>query len=158
LVTMADTVYVVDDDASVRTAERRLLHSAGYQVFTFASAEDFLQSDFRQRPGCLLLDVRLTGMSGYELRERLLSTGVQMPTIFITGQDRPGMEERSMRLGASSYLRKPVDEESLLGAIRLAMKSITNNKIDEVDKSVKTLNKLKKGESVTRLFTVTEPC
>jgi FixJ family two-component response regulator len=158
LVAMADTVYVVDDDASVCTAERRLLRSAGYQVLTFASAEDFLQSDFRQRPGCLLLDVRLPGMSGYELRERLLSTGVQMPTIFITGQDRPGMEERSMRLGASSYLRKPVDEEFLIGAIRLAMKSITNNKIDEIDKSVNTLNKLKKGERFTRLFTVTEPC
>ncbi len=68
------------------------------------------------------------------------------------------MEERSMRLGASSYLRKPVDEESLLGAIRHAMKSITNNKIDEVDKSAKTLNKLKKGESATPLFPVTEPC
>jgi FixJ family two-component response regulator len=55
----------------------------------------------------------------------------QMPTIFITGQDRPGMEERSMRLGASSYLRKPVDEESLLGAIRLAMNSLSNNRKDE---------------------------
>jgi len=110
---------------SLRNAVRRLLRSAQYRVITFASAEEFRQSDFKSSPGCLLLDIRLPGISGFELREDLLASGAQMPVIFITGQDRAGMEERAMRLGASAYLRKPVDEETLLGAIRLAMKSLT---------------------------------
>jgi len=120
----ADTVYVVEDDTSLCNAVRRLLKSAHYRVLTFASAEEFRQSDFKSSPGCLLLDIMLPGISGFELREELLASGAQMPVIFITGQDRAGMEERAMRLGASAYLRKPVDEETLLGAIRLAMKSL----------------------------------
>jgi FixJ family two-component response regulator len=120
----AHTVYIVEDDTSLRNAVRRLLRSAQYSVVTFASAEEFRQSDFKSNPGCLLLDIRLPGISGFELREELLASGAQMPVIFITGQDRTGMEERAMLLGASAYLRKPVDEETLLGAIRLAMKSI----------------------------------
>jgi FixJ family two-component response regulator len=118
------TVYVVEDDTSLRNAVRRLLRAAQYRVITFASAEEFRKSDFKSSPGCLLLDIRLPGISGFELREELLASGAQMPVIFITGQDRAGMEERAMLLGASAYLRKPVDEETLLGAIRLAMKSL----------------------------------
>jgi FixJ family two-component response regulator len=118
------TVYIVEDDTSLRNAVRRLLMSAQYRVITFASAEEFRQSDFKSNPGCLILDVRLPGISGFELHEELLASGAQMPVIFITGQDRAGMEERAMLLGASAYLRKPVDEETLLGAIRLAMKSL----------------------------------
>ena len=118
------TVYVVEDDTSLCNAVRRLLRSAQYRVITFATAEEFRQSDFKNSPGCLLLDIRLPGISGFELREELLASGAQMPVIFITGQDQAGMEERAMRLGASAYLRKPVDEETLLGAIRLAMKSL----------------------------------
>jgi len=121
----AHTVYIVEDDTSLRNAVRRLLRSAQYRVITFATAEEFRQSDFKSSPGCLLLDIRLPGISGFELREELLASGAQMPVIFITGQDRAGMEERAMLLGASAYLRKPVDEETLLGAIRLAMKSLT---------------------------------
>jgi FixJ family two-component response regulator len=74
------------------------------------------------------LDIRLSGISGFELQEQLLDSGVQIPVIFITGQDRAGMEERAMRLGASAYLRKPVDEDTLLGAIRTAMKSPSKEK------------------------------
>jgi FixJ family two-component response regulator len=121
----ADTVYVVEDDTSLCNAMRRLLRSAQYRVITFPSAEEFRQSDFKNNPGCLLLDIRLPGISGFELQEQLLASGVQMPVIFITGQDRAGMEERAMRMGASAYLRKPVDEETLLVAIRLAMESLT---------------------------------
>jgi FixJ family two-component response regulator len=124
----ADTVYVVEDDSSLRNAVRRLLRSAQYRVLTFSSAEEFRQSDFKSRPGCLLLDIRLSGISGFELQEQLLDSGVQIPVIFITGQDRAGMEERAMRLGASAYLRKPVDEDTLLGAIRTAMKSPSKEK------------------------------
>ena len=121
----ANTVYVVEDDRSLRNAVRRLLSSAKYRVLTFASAEEFYLSDYTSCPGCLLLDISLPGISGFELQERLIASGVKMPVIFITGQDRAGMEERAMRLGASAYLRKPVDEQTLLGAIHLAMKSYT---------------------------------
>jgi len=121
----ANTVYVVEDDTSLCNAVRRLLRSAQYRVLTFASAEEFYRSDIKSSPGCLLLDIRLPGISGFELQERLIASGVRMPVIFITGQDRAGMEEHAMRLGASAYLRKPVDEETLLGAIGLAMKSLT---------------------------------
>jgi len=119
-----NTVYVVEDDTSLCNAVRRLLTSAQYRVVTFPSAEEFYRSDFKNSPGCLLLDIRLPGINGFDLQEQLIASGVQMPVIFITGQDRAGMEERAMRLGASAYLRKPVDEESLLGAIGLAMKSL----------------------------------
>jgi len=118
----SDTVYVIEDDTSLRNAVRRLLKCAQYRVLAFASAEEFSRSDYKNNPGCLLLDIRLPGISGFELQEQLLASGVQMPVIFITGQDRAGMEERAMRLGASAYLRKPVDEETLLGAIQLAMR------------------------------------
>jgi two-component system, LuxR family, response regulator FixJ len=120
-----DTVYAVEDDTSLCNALQRLLRSAQYRVLTFTSAEEFCRSDFKNKPGCLLLDIKLPGISGFELQEWLLASGVKMPVIFITGQDRAGMEERAMRLGASAYLQKPVDEATLLGAIRRAMKSLT---------------------------------
>lgn len=117
------TIYVVEDDASLRNAVRRLLRSAQYRVITFASAEEFNRSDFRATPGCLLLDIRLPGISGFELQAQLHDAGIRMPVIFLTGQDRAGMEEYAMQSGASAYLRKPVDEETLLDAIRQALKS-----------------------------------
>jgi FixJ family two-component response regulator len=125
MVPETNTVYIVEDDTSLCNAVRRLLRSAQYRVITFASAEEFRQSDFKSNPGCLLLDIRLPGISGFELQEELFASGVRMPVIFTTGHDRAGMEEKAMRLGATAYLRKPFDEDALLGAIHLAMKSLT---------------------------------
>jgi FixJ family two-component response regulator len=133
---MVETVYVVDDDASVCNAMRRLLKSAQYRVLTFASAEEFCQADFKSSPGCLLLDISLPGMSGFELQKDLLASGVRMPVIFVTGHDRAGMEEQAMRLGGSAYLRKPFDEEALLGAVRIAMKSLLNRKTDKKEGNI----------------------
>ncbi len=130
MIPMTEIVYVVDDDASVCNAVRRLLRSAQYRVYTFTSAEEFRQSDFKSRPGCLLLDIRLPGISGFDLQEQLLDSGVRMPVIFITGHDRAGMEEQAMSLGATAYLRKPFDEIALLGAIRRAMKTLTDRMTD----------------------------
>ncbi len=124
MVSIIDLVYVVDDDASVRNAVRRLLKSAHYSVMTFASAEEFWQSEFKSVPGCLLLDIMLPGISGFELQEKLLDKGHKIPVIFVTGQDRPGMQQRALGLGAIAYLKKPIDEETLLESIRLAMKSL----------------------------------
>jgi FixJ family two-component response regulator len=123
-----NTIYVVEDDASLRNAVGRLLRSAHYRVLPFASAEEFIRSAFTSIVGCLLLDIKLPGISGFELLEQLHASGMQMPVIFITGQDREGMEERAMRLGATAYLRKPVDEETLLSAIRRAMESAGEQK------------------------------
>lgn len=111
-------VFVVDDDESVRTSLRLLIESSGYDVVTFKSAEDFLDSRFRENPCCLILDIRLPGMSGFKLQEHLLKSQTQIPVIFITGHDRNRMEDEAMRLGAVAYLRKPFDEECLLDAIR----------------------------------------
>ena len=113
-------VFVVDDDESVRDSVKMLIESVGYHVVTFESAEDFLDSSFRGSPCCLILDIRLPGMSGFKLQEYLLNSQVHIPVIFITGHDRYRMEGEAMRLGAIAYLRKPFDEQYLLDAIQLA--------------------------------------
>jgi FixJ family two-component response regulator len=113
-------VFVVDDDESVRDSLKMLLESSGYRTVTFKSAEDFLDSSFRQGPCCLVLDIRLPGMSGFKLQEHLLKSRARIPVIFITGQDNDRMKEEAMRLEAVAYLRKPFDEQCLLDAIQLA--------------------------------------
>jgi FixJ family two-component response regulator len=113
-------VFVVDDDESVRDSLKMLLESCGYRTVAFKSAEDFLDSSFRQGPCCLVLDIRLPGMSGFKLQEHLLESQARIPVVFITGQDDHRMEEEAMRLEAVTYLRKPFDEQRLLDAIQLA--------------------------------------
>jgi FixJ family two-component response regulator len=117
---MAETksiVFVVDDDESVRDSLKLLIESSGYDVVTFKSAEDFLNSGFRENPCCLVLDICLPGMSGFKLLEHLVKSQTRIPEIFITGNDRNRMEDEAMRLGAVAYLRKPFDEQYLLDAI-----------------------------------------
>ncbi len=113
-------VFVVDDDESVRDSLKMLLESRGYDVVAFKSAEDFLESSFRGKSCCLILDIRLPGMSGFKLQEHLLKSQVQIPVIFITGHDRNRMKEEAMRLGAVAYLTKPFDEHCLVDSIQLA--------------------------------------
>ncbi len=110
-------VFVVEDDESVRASLKLLIESSGYDVVTFKSAEDFLDFRFRENPCCLILDIRLPGMSGFKLQEHLLKSQSRIPVIFITGHDRYRMEDEAMRLGAIAYLRKPFDEQRLLDAI-----------------------------------------
>lgn len=107
-------VLVIDDDESVRASLKLLIESSGYHVVTFRSAEDFLDSAFEQKPCCLVLDIHLPGMSGFELQEHLVQSKHGIPVIFITGHDRHRLEEEALRLGAVAYLRKPFDEEGLL--------------------------------------------
>ena len=120
---MADAkpiVFVVDDDESVRASLKLLIESSGYRVVTFKSAEDFLDSGLWESPCCLILDIRLPGMSGFKLQEHLVKLQTRIPVIFITGHDSYRMEDEAMRLGAIAYLRKPFDEQCLLDAIQLA--------------------------------------
>jgi FixJ family two-component response regulator len=114
------TVVVVDDDESVRKAMKRLLRSNGYPVVTFESAEDLLQSSLDCHKVCLLLDIRLPGMSGLDLHTRLASYGVKCPVIFMTAHDDAQWQEKAEKAGAIAFLRKPFGERSLLNAIALA--------------------------------------
>jgi two-component system response regulator FixJ len=112
------TVFVVDDDGSVRASLKLLMEACGYPVVTFESAEDFLHSSFRGSPGCLILDIHLPGMSGFDLQKQLIKSQSLIPVVFITGHDRPRMEDEAMRLGGVAYLRKPFEEQCLLDAIQ----------------------------------------
>ena len=115
------TVFVVDDDESIQRALKRLLRSEGYHVVTFGSAEDLLESPSVLGEGCLVLDIRLPGMSGLDLEERLCSSGTRHPVIFMTAHDNPQWQERARAVGAVAYLRKPFDQQALLGAVRIAL-------------------------------------
>jgi FixJ family two-component response regulator len=114
-------VSIVDDDLSVCRALRRLVQSAGYPVETFASAREFLDSSPSGRTACLVLDIHLDGMSGFELSEQLAENGTAIPIIFITAHDDAPTRERIRRAGVAAYLLKPFDEQALLDAIRSAV-------------------------------------
>jgi FixJ family two-component response regulator len=115
------TVYVVDDDAPLRRALQRLLRSVGFAVQTFGSAEDFLARKHAPPPDCLVLDIRLGALSGFDLHDRLRAAGVSIPTIFITGHDDAATRERARTVGAAGYVRKPFDEAVLVSAIETAL-------------------------------------
>jgi RNA polymerase sigma factor (sigma-70 family) len=114
-------ILVIDDDASFRRAIERLLASVGLPVITFASAQEFLQYELPAGPACLLLDVRMPGLSGLELQDLLASTGRQMPTIFLTGYGTIPMSVRAMKSGAMDFLQKPCDDQVLLEVISHAL-------------------------------------
>lgn len=111
-------LVVVDDDAEVRTALRRLLRALGHQVRIFASAEEFEASPVTA--DCLIVDLRLPGLNGFELRERLRLRGSSTPIVFITGDGGPSPNDTSVHAGTPS-LAKPFDESDLTAAIRRAM-------------------------------------
>jgi FixJ family two-component response regulator len=114
-------VSIVDDDASVRRGLARLLKSAGYEVDTFASATEYLAKPRLEESGCLLLDVRMPGLSGLELQETLALTGRRLSIVFLSGHaDVPG-SVKAMKSGAVDFLTKPVDDRELLGAIERAV-------------------------------------
>jgi RNA polymerase sigma factor (sigma-70 family) len=115
------TVYVVDDDPSVRRGLRRLIESVGRTVETLDSAQEFLQKYDRERPGCLVLDVRMPGVGGLELQERLAEEGIEVPIIFITGHGDVPMTARAMKAGAMDFIQKPFNEQELLDAISRAI-------------------------------------
>jgi len=113
-------VCIVDDDRSLLRALGRLLRIAGFTVEAFASAEEFLETEHRVPPRCLVLDVRLGGMSGFQLHDLLLATGTPPPVVFITAHDDPDTRERARRAGAIPYLRKPFEETALIDALHRA--------------------------------------
>jgi FixJ family two-component response regulator len=122
LITLAaPLVSIVDDDLSVRRALCRLVQSAGYTVVTFASAGEFLESPALAQAACLVLDIALEGMSGFELQERLAADHPSLPIIFMTALGDAKTLERVRHSGVAAHLHKPFDEYVLLDAIRLAV-------------------------------------
>jgi len=122
--TSADTptVFIVDDDGRMRAAMQRLLKSVGLHSESFATPQDFLRHKLPDGPSCLVLDVRLPGMSGLEVQHKLNEAGVQMPIIFITGHGDIPMTVKAMKSGAMEFLTKPFRDQDLIDAIQQALK------------------------------------
>lgn len=115
------TVFIVDDDEAVRDSLKLLFRSVELPVATFGSAREFLDSYDPAAPGCLILDVRLPGMSGLELQEELAGDGADLPIVFITGHGDVPMAVRAMRRGAVDFLQKPFSDQDLLDRVQQAL-------------------------------------
>ena len=115
------TVFIVDDDPSVRRGLERLLRSAGYRTMTFASAPDFLEQSNPAEAGCLVLDIRMPELNGFDLQDVLRSLGRKLPIVFITGHGDIPMAVRAMKGGAIDFLVKPFDDQDMLRAVAQAL-------------------------------------
>ena len=117
----AAIVFVVDDDDGMRQSLKNLIRSVGLRVEAFASAQEFLRSKLTDVPGCLVLDVRLPGLSGLDLQKRMADAGIEIPIIFITGHGDIPMSVRAMKAGAVEFLTKPFRDQDLLDAVQQAL-------------------------------------
>lgn len=117
----AANVFIVDDDEAVRSSLRLLIRSVGLQAQAFASARDFLDAYDARHPGCLVLDVRMPGMSGLELQQELNQRGATIPVVFITGHGDVPMAVEAMQQGAFDFLQKPFRDQDLLDRVQRAM-------------------------------------
>ena len=122
-------IAVVDDDQSVREALENLISSVGFEVKLFASAEDFLDSDTPLQTDCAILDVRLPGISGPELQQRLAADKQSIPVIIITAQGDDKTQDEAVAAGAIAFLKKPVKEEVLLAALESALERKANEQV-----------------------------
>jgi len=119
--TGAPVVFVVDDDASVRSSLKFLLSTVGLQAETFDSADSFLQKKRPDAPSCLVLDVRLPGLSGIDFQRELAARNICIPIVFLTGHGDIPMSVRAMKAGAVEFLTKPFRDQDLLDAVRVAL-------------------------------------
>jgi FixJ family two-component response regulator len=138
------TVFIVDDDLSIRTALKSLIRSVGLNVETFASCQEFLKFRRQEEPSCLVLDVRLPGMSGLDLQRELNYANVRLPVIFITAHGDIPMSVRAMKAGAVEFLPKPFRDQDLIDAIYLSLerdriRRNAENEISELKGRLETL-------------------
>lgn len=145
----AETVFVVDDDEAVRDSLRWLLEANGYRVQCFASAETFLEFYHPSQIGCLILDVRMQGMSGLELQEKLAQLGSTLPTVFVTGHGDVPMAVSTMKKGAKDFIEKPFDEGELRELVErmLATARAENMLFEQRRKAAAKLEKLTAREN-----------
>jgi len=115
------TVFVIDDDGDVRASIQRLLKTVGLRGEAFASAQDFLQRNMPEGPSCLILDIRLPGMSGLEVQRKLIDAGLSIPIIFISAHADVDMAVRAMKFGAVEFLTKPFRPQELVDAVQQAL-------------------------------------
>ena len=115
------TVFVIDDDKAIRSAIKNLLESVGLRVEVFSSPREFLKEGHKDKPGCLVLDVRLPGASGLDFQHELATGNVEIPVIFITGHGDIPMSVQAMKAGAVDFLTKPFRDQDLLDAIQRAI-------------------------------------
>jgi FixJ family two-component response regulator len=138
------TIFVIDDDASVRKSLSRLLRSFEFEVETFASAELFLTRDPYDGVGCIILDIRMPGITGMALHDHLVKTNYSMPIIFITGHGDIPTSVQAMKKGAVDFLPKPFDDEELMRAVRRAVEKDVKAKAEqgEVHQILEHVNRL----------------
>jgi FixJ family two-component response regulator len=138
-------IAIVDDDPSVRKGLQRLIRSAGWNVETFASAQEFLTRPRTEAPSCLVLDLQLPDLSGLDLQKRMTEAGLETPIVFLTGHGDIPASVQAMKAGAIEFLTKPVDEQDLLKAIQEAIERDRRTRKQRAD-----LRELREGyESLT---------
>jgi FixJ family two-component response regulator len=140
----APTVFLVDDDPAVLRGLSRLLRSAGFNVSPFQSAQDFLDGENFSAPGCIVLDVAMPGLDGLALQEALVARNSELPVIFLTGHGDIAMGVQAMKVGATDFLTKPVDDQTLLDAVRTAIEKNrlalqTRAELDDIRQRLATL-------------------
>lgn len=132
---MTPLVHVVDDDPGFRDSLRSLLESDGLEVETYADAGDFLARYAPGRPGCLLVDVRMPGMSGLQLQDELQRRRIDVPTVFVTAHGDVAMAVRAVRRGAMDFVEKPFDDESMIRRVREALDADATRRGDSLRRS-----------------------
>jgi FixJ family two-component response regulator len=130
------TIFIIDDDASVRKGLSRLIHSLEFNVEAYESAEQFLERENYQGIGCIVLDIRMPGLSGIDLQDELIKVGYSLPIIFITGHGDIPMSVQAMKKGAIDFLPKPFDDKELLAAVNNAIDKDRKAKVETVEKYI----------------------
>jgi RNA polymerase sigma factor (sigma-70 family) len=130
--TVEQTVFIVDDDVAVRDALALLLGLKGYRTAIFSSAEDFLAAYRKDWRGCLVLDIKMSGMTGLDLQSRLASQNVEMPIVIITGHGDAASARQALKSGAVDFLEKPLDEEQLVAAVGSALERDAKRRAEKV--------------------------
>ena len=137
------TVFIVDDDAAIRFAMQALMDSVNLNHEIFASADEFLEKITSQRPGCLVLDIRMPGLGGLELQDELIRRGNTLPIIFITGHGDVPMAVEAMQKGAVDFIQKPFRDQELLDRIRQAL-ATDEERREEQQQHVEVANRLER--------------
>ena len=130
--TVEQTVFIVDDDVAVRDALALLLGLKGYRTAIFSSAEDFLAAYRKDWRGCLVLDIKMSGMTGLDLQSRLASQNVEMPIVIVTGHGDAASARQALKSGAVDFLEKPLDEEQLVVAVGSALERDAKRRAEKV--------------------------
>ena len=157
MINMRPTIFVVDDDPSVLKSLARLLRSLGFDVETFASAELFLARKHYDGIGCIVLDVRMPGLSGMDLQDELSQADHSMPIIFITGHGNIPMSVQAMKKGAVNFLAKPFDDDELLQGVRDALEKDRKAKAEraEVHDALRCIEQLTPREQEVLRYVIT---